>query len=85
MLSTFATSYDIWKDLEIRVNKFCTSDTPAMIEKKAYLDKLELECFTNIIMGTKPIEAFDQFVTEWLDNGGSEITAEVNDWYATTK
>ena len=85
MLTTFATSYDIWKDLEIRVNKFCTSDTPAMIEKKAYLDKLELECFTNIIMGTKPIEAFDQFVTEWLDNGGSEITAEVNDWYATTK
>ena len=85
MLTTFATSYDIWKDLPIKVNKFCTSDTPAMVEKNAYLQKLELECFTNIIMGTKPIEAFDQFVEDWKTNGGDLITQEVNDWYATTK
>lgn len=85
MLTTFATSYDIWKDLPIKVNKFCTSDTPAMVEKNAYLQKLELECFTNIIMGTKPIEAFDQFVEDWKTNGGDLITQEVNEWYATTK
>ena len=85
MLTTFATSYDIWKDLPIKVNKFCTSDTPAMVEKNAYLQKLELECFTNIIMGTKPIEAFDQFVEDWKTNGGDLITQEVNVWYASTK
>ena len=85
MLTTFATSYDIWKDLPIKVNKFCTSDTPAMVEKNAYLQKLELECFTNIIMGTKPIEAFDQFVEDWRTNGGDLITQEVNEWYASTK
>ena len=85
MLTTFATSYDIWKDLPIKVNKFCTSDTPAMVEKNAYLQKLELECFTNIIMGTKPIEAFDQFVEDWMTNGGDLITQEVNEWYASTK
>lgn len=85
MLTTFATSYDIWKDLPIKVNKFCTSDTPAMVEKNAYLQKLELECFTNIIMGTKPIEAFDQFVEDWKTNGGDLITQEVNEWYASTK
>ena len=85
MLTTFDTSYDIWKDLPIKVNKFCTSDTPAMVEKNAYLQKLELECFTNIIMGTKPIEAFDQFVEDWKTNGGDLITQEVNEWYASTK
>ena len=85
MLTTFAISYDIWKDLPIKVNKFCTSDTPAMVEKNAYLQKLELECFTNIIMGTKPIEAFDQFVEDWKTNGGDLITQEVNEWYASTK
>ena len=84
MLTTFATIYDIWKDLPIKVNKFCTSDTPAMVEKNAYLQKLELECFTNIIMGTKPIEAFDQFVEDWKTNGDL-ITQEVNEWYASTK
>jgi len=85
MLTTFATSYDIWKDLEFKVNAFTSSSTPTMIEKKSYLDKLQLEAFTNIIMGTKPIEAFDQFVEEWTQNGGAQITAEVNEWYASTK
>lgn len=56
-----------------------------MIEKSSYLEKLELECFTNIIMGSEPIEAFDTFVEEWMNNGGEQITAEVNEWYASTK
>ncbi len=85
MLSTFATSYDIWNDLDIVVNKFSTSDTPTMIEKKAYLQKLELETFTGIIMGAKPIDAFDQFVADWKANGGDQITTEANEWYASTK
>lgn len=85
MLSTFATSYDIWSELDFKVNKFSASNTPTMVEKKAYLDKLQLECFTNIIMGTKPIEAFDEFVEAWMSNGGEQITQEVNEWYASTK
>lgn len=85
MLSTFATSYDIWKDLDIEVNKFSTASTPTMVEKQAYLDKLELEYFTGIIMGTRPIEDFDKYVEEWKANGGDQITAEVNEWYASTK
>lgn len=85
MLTTFATCYDIWCDLDFKANKFCASDTPTMIEKNSYLEKLELECFTNIIMGSEPIEAFDTFVEEWMNNGGEQITAEVNEWYASTK
>lgn len=85
MLTTFATSYDIWKDLDFKVNAFTSSSTPTMIEKKSYLDKLQLEYFTNIIMGTKSIDAFDQFVDEWTKNGGEQITQEVNEWYASTK
>ena len=56
-----------------------------MVEKQAYLDKLELEYFTGIIMGTRPIEDFDKYVEEWKANGGDQITAEVNEWYASTK
>lgn len=85
MITTFATSYDLWADLEYKTNKFCSTDTPTMVEKKAYLEKMELECFTNIIMGSEPIESFDEFVEEWKANGGDQITAEVNEWYASTK
>ena len=56
-----------------------------MVEKQAYLDKMELECFTGIVMGTRPIEDFDKYVEEWKANGGDQITAEVNEWYASTK
>ncbi len=85
MLTTFSTIYDIWNGLDFKVNKFSASDTPTMIEKKAYLNKLQLENFTKIIMGTQPIDSFDQFVSDWNANGGDQITAEVNEWYASTK
>lgn len=52
-----------------------------MNEKMAYLDKLETETYTRIIMGTQPVDYFDSFVQEWMNNGGTEITAEVNEWY----
>jgi len=41
------------------------------------------EVFTGIITGQKPLEAFDEFVSSWKAMGGDQITAEVNDWYAS--
>lgn len=49
-------------------------------EKKATLDKLELDAFTKIIMGD-PIDTFDQFVADWKKLGGDEVTAEINSVY----
>lgn len=67
------------------MNKFAGAATPTMTEKGAYLDKLRQETFSQIIMGTLPIEAFDTYVENWYANGGTQITAEVNEWYEASK
>ncbi|MEO3946334.1 extracellular solute-binding protein [Gorillibacterium sp. CAU 1737] len=56
--------------------------TPTMKSKGELLKKLATESYLKIIYGEKPIEYFDEFVKQWLDNGGQKITDEVNDWYA---
>jgi putative aldouronate transport system substrate-binding protein len=53
------------------------ASTPTMIDKWANLKKLEDETFLKIVLGTAPIDAFDQFVADWKAQGGDEITAEV--------
>ncbi|WP_164779408.1 extracellular solute-binding protein [Paenibacillus kobensis] len=51
--------------------------TPTMETKWDDLQKLENETFLQIIVGDKPIDAFDDFVQEWKANGGDQITKEV--------
>jgi putative aldouronate transport system substrate-binding protein len=53
------------------------ASTPTMIDKWANLKKLEDETFLKIVLGTAPIDTFDQFVADWKAQGGDEITAEV--------
>ncbi|MBR4236698.1 MAG: extracellular solute-binding protein [Clostridia bacterium] len=45
------------------------------------LDELEINTFVRIIMG-EDISLFDDFVTQWYDEGGSYLTEKVNEWYA---
>ncbi|MBO9605203.1 MAG: extracellular solute-binding protein [Paenibacillaceae bacterium] len=61
-------------------NLFTAPPTPAMVQKNANLQKMELEVFTKIILG-EPVSLFDQFVGDWKKLGGDDITKEVNDWY----
>ncbi|SEN06029.1 extracellular solute-binding protein [Paenibacillus sp. OV219] len=63
-------------------NYFTGPVTPTMKSKGQLLQKLATEAYLKIIYGDKPIEYFDEFVKEWLANGGEKITEEVNDWYA---
>src|SRR5688572_69976 len=53
------------------------ASTPTMIDKWANLKKMEDETFLKIVLGTAPIDAWDQFVADWKAQGGDEITAEV--------
>jgi len=53
------------------------ASTPTMIDKWVNLEKLEDETFLKIILGTAPIDSFDEFVADWKAQGGDEITAEV--------
>lgn len=44
---------------------------------KAALDKLEDEMYLQIILGEKPVDYFDEFVSQWKALGGDTLTEEV--------
>ena len=52
--------------------------TKSMPLKWPTLDKMEQEMLLKIITGEKPVDYFDEFVTEWNKTGGEQITEEVN-------
>lgn len=72
------------RDTEVK-DQFLGAPTPTMVEKKAYLDKIQDEAFVKIIMGEASIDSFDTFVQDWKNNGGDAITEEVNQWYQESK
>lgn len=53
------------------------TDTKAM--KFSNLTKMEDETFLKIITGDQPIDAFDEFVEKWNNEGGQEILAEIQE------
>jgi len=53
--------------------------TPTMDQKMTNLDKLEVDSFIKIITGEKPLDYFDDFVKQWKQLGGDQITKEVNE------
>lgn len=52
-------------------------ETESSTSLKATLDKLEDEMYLQIIVGEKPVEYFDEFVSQWNSLGGDTLTAEV--------
>lgn len=68
-------------DGRVVYNEFYGSPTETMVSRMATLEAREEEVFTRIILDESPIEAFDEFVDEWHDLGGTAITEEVNQWY----
>ncbi|MFD0674597.1 ABC transporter substrate-binding protein [Cohnella sp. GCM10027633] len=51
--------------------------TETMKNKWQALVDLQKETYVKIIMGNKPLEAFDEFVAQWKSQGGDQITTEV--------
>lgn len=65
-------------DTEIKgVKSLIYSQTKTMEDRWVNLKKLEEETFMKIIIGTEPLDAFDQFVENWKSQGGEQITDEV--------
>lgn len=56
--------------------------TKTMVSSMANLKALDETTQFKIITGEKPLDYFDDFVKQWQDGGGTQITQEVNDWYA---
>ena len=52
--------------------------TETMATRWANLETLEDQMLLQIIMGHEPVDFFDTFVQQWLDQGGAIITEEVN-------
>lgn len=56
-------------------------DTPTLQAAGSTLNDILIEGFTNIIIGEKPIDYFDEIVQQWLTAGGAQATAEINETY----
>ncbi|MBQ2945705.1 MAG: extracellular solute-binding protein [Clostridia bacterium] len=82
-------SYDIffsdYSYENFTVNKYNYSKTATMVERELDLNSLQYSTFYRIITGEATIDEFDIFVTEWKNQGGNTITAEVNAWYDSMK
>ncbi|SFJ31627.1 putative aldouronate transport system substrate-binding protein [Paenibacillus sp. UNC496MF] len=72
------------KNHQFLLDKFEGAPTATMVERQTTLEKMQNEVFVRIILGA-PIEEFDKFVQDWNKLGGSQITKEVNAYYASMK
>ncbi|WP_372633151.1 extracellular solute-binding protein [Cohnella sp.] len=52
--------------------------TPTMIAKGPSLRDEQVRTFTAIIMGSQPVDYFDEWVAKWMESGGKDILDEVN-------
>lgn len=78
MYSTFVGISPLQESFK-RTYSVTYSQTKTMERRWAALDKLEKETFLKIIMGTEPIDSFDQFVLDWKKQGGDQILSEVDE------
>ncbi|CAM4396531.1 putative aldouronate transport system substrate-binding protein [Paenibacillus endophyticus] len=64
---------------------FYGANTTTMKEKWDQLSTLEEQTFLQIIYGKQPLDYFDTFVKQWNDQGGMQITKEVNEAVTSMK
>ena len=57
--------------------------TENMTQYMPDLDAMQQSVFAEIIIGSRPLDDFDQFVEDWKAQGGDIITEEVNAWAAS--
>ena len=65
-----------------KITEYQSLPTPTMIERGSDLSKLVEENVLGMIIGEKPLGAFDDFVEQWTNLGGDLVTQEVNEWWA---
>jgi putative aldouronate transport system substrate-binding protein len=53
----------------------------SLIDNDASLQKITVQTFTEIITGTKPISAYDQYVADWLRAGGQQVLDDLDKMY----
>lgn len=56
---------------------------PSQADIAPELYKMEDTMIIQIITGDKPLDSFDEFVTDWYDQGGQTLYDEANAWYSS--
>ncbi len=83
-LGSLTVQKKYWDEGNIMRDAFYGASTQTMTEKLSTLQKQQLTDFTSIILGA-PLDDFDTFVTNWGNLGGTQMTEEVNAWFAQQK
>ena len=83
--SSYSSINAMNEDNRIMINKFVGAPTETMTEKLSTLETMRDEVYTKIIIGEASIDEFDTFVEDFNKLGGSDMTAEVNEWYFLCK
>jgi putative aldouronate transport system substrate-binding protein len=68
------------KEPMLKVEALFVDSTPAYDRYWNALQRLEQDYYLKIITGELPVEAFDTFVEEWMNNGGKKVLKEVGEW-----
>jgi putative aldouronate transport system substrate-binding protein len=89
-LDSLGERFRLWDNVQsIHANlikaHYTGAPTPAMGSYNFKLLKIQDDYFTKIVMGLSPLDDFDRFVEVWKQEGGDEITKEINDWYAAQR
>ncbi len=82
------TTYDMVKadpDKYLHFDAFAALDTPAIAKYGSDIHNKRIEYFIKAIMEGDVEAQFDAWVNYFHNNGGDEMTREVNDWYQKNK
>ena len=79
--SAFGVLDYYWKNDLFMISPAAGIKTEEMIRREESLNKLEEQYYVEIITGKKPIDAFDDFVSDWRALGGDTIEKEINEWF----
>jgi putative aldouronate transport system substrate-binding protein len=66
-----------------KITAYQNLPTATMVERQVDLDKIRDETILGIIIGERPLSAFDDYVAQYKSLGGDQISAEVNEWWAS--
>ncbi|MGN0998191.1 MAG: hypothetical protein ACI4PO_01405 [Faecousia sp.] len=81
--SAFEAMAAYYENSMFYMNKFTGAQTKTMAQKMSIIEDKVYEYYTKVIMGVASADTFDDFVTELGNLGLTDITAEVNEWYAS--
>ena len=78
-------SYQSGENTELIYDQFTGAPGEVMSAKMTTLDDMPDQAFLKIISNQQSLDTFDTVVSEWEAAGGTDVTAEVNEWYSSNQ